>query len=257
MEEISIHSIEHLRTEIDKCGTGDCIFRGQSDSSWALEPSINRYRAKLTTINNSHCPMVGREKLDWAKKMRSLEVDMLGNLKNSYAARDTFGENIGFIEGLVNLQHYGAPTRLLDFTESPYIALFFAASEGESSFSLYSAATSPLEVVNNEEDLNLDYLWGEEGANEPRVYIYRPKFCNPRIEAQKGLFLFPSTTVLPFEKILDSGFLNMKKYNIPAKLRKDVVIMLNQMSISPKSVYPEVEGIVKSYAWNTLVKALA
>src|SRR5208283_2656280 len=35
------------------------------------------------------------------------------------------------LEWLALMQHYGAPTRLLDFTRSPYVACFFAMEEGD------------------------------------------------------------------------------------------------------------------------------
>lgn len=257
MEEIPIVNIEHLRAELDKCGTGEWVFRGQSDSSWLLEPSINRLRTRLTTINNFSCPLKGKEKLDWAEKMRRLEIEMFSVLLNSHTAKEALGRSKNILEGLVHLQHYGAPTRLLDYTYLPYVALFFAASEGERDFALYAAETSAFDEFSENATQDYDFLWDEEGANSPEVYIYRPAFSNERIEMQRGLFLLPSTTVLSFEGIIERNSRGMKKYVIPGSLRREVIVIINQMGIGPRSVYPELEGVVKNFAWETSVKALS
>lgn len=257
MDEIAINSIEHLRTEIDKCGYGTWTFRGQSDTSWPLEPSINRFRTKLTTINNCSRPLVGKEKLEWAERMRNLEIEMFDALRQSDKGNKAFGETKGIMEGLVDLQHYGAPTRLLDFTYLPYIALYFAACEGVSDFALYAVEINSLEEFNEVRFPDYDFLWSEEGADYPNIFIYTPSFKNERIEMQRGVFLMPTTTVLSFEEVVNNNSLIIKKYTIPSSLRRDVIVMLSQMNIGPKSVYPELEGFVKNYAWDTSIKAFS
>ena len=108
--------------------TGEWIYRGHENSKWLLENSLERARkskvayikAKYNNPNN-------------ASSLR--RFDMLGIAGNyyihefhaiqAYKSR-SHQKNLSNIEALCNLQHYGGKTRLLDFTFSVNLALFFA-----------------------------------------------------------------------------------------------------------------------------------
>ena len=87
------------------------IFRGQSDSSWRLESSLERAIGPTWSNENA----------------RKFEEFSLLHFKSKFHLYDT--ENVQpqtKLAWLSLMQHYGVPTRLIDFTESPYIALYFA-----------------------------------------------------------------------------------------------------------------------------------
>lgn len=75
------------------------FYRGQSNSEWGLEPSL--YRDNLL------------------EKERVLISEFLRVAPQHF-------ENLGYFDTLVKMQHYGLPTRLLDTTLNPLVALFFA-----------------------------------------------------------------------------------------------------------------------------------
>lgn len=96
------------------------IFRGHKQEGYLLEPSIER--AYPTT--------------DWdeAEYKALQEFQSKAGLHMEAARLPKPGDKLGW---LAVMQHYGAPTRLLDFTYSPYVALYFALrnrKDGESAF---------------------------------------------------------------------------------------------------------------------------
>lgn len=95
----------------------NCLYRGQNQSSYKLIPSVLR-------------------KDDSGKELYSAaaEWQMLTSFKHSTRPLLTeCPENNDNWSWLVLAQHHGLPTRLLDWSENPLQALFFAASDPDKS----------------------------------------------------------------------------------------------------------------------------
>ncbi len=93
------------KTKYENFVGGEIIYRGMSDAEWKLMP----YLGRCSDLSD------GQE----------------FNLVNSFLALrpEAFQELNTNFEILSKMQHYGLPTRLLDFTTNPLIALFFACNE--------------------------------------------------------------------------------------------------------------------------------
>jgi hypothetical protein len=247
--------IVKFKEELDGLGNNiEWIFRGQSNNKelrTLLERAIRDLKLKREDAFDIEFALTDRFK------------------RNLHTIDPAFPKNLSSVELFAVMQHYGTPTRLLDFTYSFYVAVFFALEnfQGKSptlwsidSLWLQDQAINCLGVSENEfmpgkfdEDFQKYFMKTNNKSVKRIVYQITPNLLNIRLSIQQGTFLCPSnintsfmvnlvTTISESTSIED----HIKILEIDTKARNQVLKELYRMNISRSSLFPGLTGFAES-----------
>ncbi|MFW5804524.1 MAG: FRG domain-containing protein [bacterium] len=225
------------------------IFRGHYKSEWLLQPSLER--------------ILSKEPIDLA--IESKIITEFRRRAHQYLPSNLLPGNL--LEWIALMQHYGAPTRLLDWTRSPYIAAFIAfentykesgdvAIWGINSKWLNEASKTILKRNKAQQFIHPKEISDEKLVNfinaDLKVIVpIEPMTMNERLTIQQGLFLLPSGKQISFEESLseyepfDSKKF-IKKIIIPKSEGLTCLVDLNRMNINAASLFPGLDGFARS-----------
>lgn len=230
------------------------VFRGHADSDWKLATTLERLSSKPKFPN-------------------TFEEYSLNEFKAKFHLYDR--ANItpnSKLEWLSLMQHYGVPTRLLDLTTSPYVALFFAIEAYDTrtspDFSVYAfnyteTMQISLQIIKeadkefNETENSIigrqDEIFEKtiDRFNYDLVWITEPARLNIRIDRQSGCFALSGNKHKNIDQILSSekyATAQFEKIIISKELFNQCYALLRKMNISPKTIYGDLVGLAKFLA---------
>ncbi|WP_137892900.1 FRG domain-containing protein [Ramlibacter sp. 2FC] len=235
-------------------------FRGETSAQWPLVSSLTR-RLETYCADRSLWPL--RE----ARALRVFRRKAHIYLSDRVALEDD-------LRCLALMQHHGAPTRLLDFTKSPYVAAFFALEDAVADAAVYALNTPALwsaapsfdpaltrERIDPRVSGNFERYF--LGNRAPVVWFGEPSEMDRRLVAQSGLFVLPGVLDQPLDSIL-RGYAGREpmivKYVLPAEMRAPAMQSLYRMNITNSTLFPDLEGLARSAAhelevvWERLIE---
>jgi hypothetical protein len=211
------------------------LFRGQpKEKDWPLVPSVGR------DPEHSRCLLREREILEEFKRE---SVPYL----NSLPANDW--------QWLALAQHNRLPTRLLDWTKNPLVALWFgveAPPMEEQPAIVWALHYEETEAIFNTTEQ-------EPPFTISRTYVYFPEHVYRYIQAQSGVFTVHHSegeepvSFSPLNNTMSDADLILTKIEIPAQYFSTIRHSLFQIGISPAMLFPGLDGIVGKIRYaNTL-----
>ncbi len=239
-----IREVESLSSFITKLEedyssyNGSVWYRGQSNATYKLLPSYTR---------------------DKETKRFAPETTLLSAFKQN-AIMLTSKQPTNSFDWMFLMQHYGIPTRLLDWSESPLVALYFALENINNSIDAVVWSLKPTElnkiahINNTSEDFfipscddtdvlkysidNMKLDIGNTGSLPIAVIASRN---NVRIQAQQGVFTIHYKGNEPIEELSNGE--HIIKYIIKNENKETILKQLSLLGINKFQLFPELSSI--------------
>ncbi len=218
-----LENIDHLFDFLSNCVSSNrkLIFRGLRDKSYALLPSIGR--VKTPEGDAFSCVMEDQLLQLFKQKAYSLVSEYKDNK----------------LALLSVAHHHGLPTRLMNWTKNPLVAIYFACSNDLKS----KPAEEDSILYTFEYDGNIDQALDFDPFNIESVKLYNPQYWNPRIAAQDGIF-----TVHP-DPLTEFSVQGLEKVAIACHLNRDIKHALNTLGVNHAMLFPDLDGISDHIKW--------
>ena len=236
------------------------LFRGMQDASWELKSSLER---AVERVNKE-----GRYSAD---EITKLEGGLLRRFKRQvhHYVSDIPKDDM-WMEWQALMQHFGAPTRLLDWTYSFFVAAFFAIENMNPGQTCSIWAFDSIwwyrraeELLFKDNEKTRRQIKGDPNTKEPEtvktilldnqtplVFPINSDRLNERLAIQQGVFLAPSVVSMSFMDNLKAtaGNRDATKHLLKINLTLSSVELekairdLNSMNINRATLFPGLDG---------------
>ena len=193
------------------------VWRGQADAAWGIHSGLYRRLMEINEVKNPLEKPRGEQPYPTEDQMVAAEQMILKQARTNWRF-----DGMSALETFARIQHEGGLTRLLDVTNNPYIAAWFAVESDDHEQKdgrIIAFATSPVSSSDDpieDSPVTLNefwgnhmppwHLWGDDktrqkmdwgtGANR-RIWV--PPVYHDRIAAQNAAFLLDGVPITTYK----------------------------------------------------------
>ena len=193
------------------------VWRGQADAAWGIHSGLYRRLMEINGVKNPLEKPHGEQPYPTEDQMVAAEQMILKQARTNWRF-----DGMSALETFARIQHEGGLTRLLDVTNNPYIAAWFAVESDDyeqEDGRIVAFATSPASSSDEPIDdypVTLNEFWGDyeppwhlwggdktrqkmdwgTGANR-RIWV--PPVYHDRIAAQNAAFLLDGVPITTYK----------------------------------------------------------
>ena len=221
-ENVIVRSVTDLLEIIARDTPGEWIFRGQASCRWKLEASVHR-----TASDGDN------------KDVAAFEQRLLSEFKRRARIFLTDRPSSNW-EWMVLAQHFGLPTRILDWTENPLVALYFAvrtASTGVQDDGMLYA------YRHGAPEMDIELKTDPFAITE--IELIRPPHLDQRVIAQQSIF-----TAEPIRSVNSGGRAdsNLRYWHVSVNHKQEIKEELAKLGICESSLFPGLESLASEIA---------
>jgi hypothetical protein len=253
VREFRIESWDEFMAIVRSTPYSNWAFRGERHANWPLFTSLSR-----------HFRDFGIHRRAWPEQERRI-LRIFKRKAHQYLAQPPALDDD--FQWLALMQHHGAPTRLLDFTWSPYVAAFFALERATTAAAVW--ALNPIDLGSREvrkpgapARITIPEMDPRIAGNFARcflpgdqafIWVGEPDTMNRRLIAQSGTFAVPGVLDEPLESVLlryPEPENMIAKIVLPAgKVREDGLRELYRMNLTYATLFPDLDGLARSLGY--------
>lgn len=245
-KEITFSSIQEFINYTDQHSNDHEIrlYRGQEEACWELDSNLYRLLKVQKKVDDFY----------------EIESQIFADFKTSLTTREPSPTHRTDWEILAIGQHYGLPTRLIDWTSNPLIALWFSFERMKTNTNdraVWGLVVDEMNLV----DFSKDKLF-----HGRFLKVFEPPRKDPRIIAQNAWFSIQNMQLIGNQG--GDGLPKFNQYNImnqmegfkyhlikmvfPNTSRADILTELDRNGINHSTVFPDLTGDCKRIQWKHL-----
>lgn len=220
------------------------LFRGQADTAWSLMPSLGRLLRSETPAR--------------AIELETMGVAEFQSQAHLFLSPGLLSRTTDMTGWWSLMQHHRAPTRLLDWTASAYVAAYFAVEDHwDKDGAIWLFAVKDLSDVMQSTHGDMPLHGGslkslfQSPDSPPALMVVRRTEGSERMIAQQGGFSVSRQPLSDHAEVIDSAFTaagskNWLKVVVPKEAKPNFLKRLRTMNIAANALFPGMDGIGRS-----------